>query len=162
MKSSIMTMSCWRSSFGPGATSPVLIRTDAMRASSNLMPKKDRLPSPGAAGTILLEEKLAGLVEVLDHGCCRCAVAARAPLPSGWSTSVNTAPKPLTVAGALPLVPGMEKDASVMLLPTGVNNRDRLNALKIGAVGRIAKEHRPIRPESARTEEPAKAPTRVF
>ena len=60
-----------------------------------------------------------------------CAVAVRAPLPSGWSTSVNTAPKPLTVAGVVPLVPGMEKDASVMLLPTGVNNRDRLNAVKI-------------------------------
>ena len=29
------------------------------------------------------------------------------------------------------MVPGMEKDASVMLLPTGVNNRDRLNVLKI-------------------------------
>jgi hypothetical protein len=44
---------------------------------------------------------------------------------------VNTTPKPLTVARAVPLVPDMEKDVSVMLLPTGVNTRDRLNALKI-------------------------------
>ena len=58
MKSSIMTMSCWRSSFGPGATLPAVIRTDAMRASSNLMPKKDRLPSPGEAGTELLNSSL--------------------------------------------------------------------------------------------------------
>ena len=38
----------------PGATLPAVIRTDAMRASSNWMPKKDRLPSPGEAGTKLL------------------------------------------------------------------------------------------------------------
>ena len=37
---------------------PAVIRTDAMRASSNLMPKKDRLPSPGEAGTKLLNNNL--------------------------------------------------------------------------------------------------------
>src|SRR6266496_2021116 len=62
-----------------------------------------------------------------------------ATTPSGWSTSVNTAPKPLTAAGAVPLVPGMEKDASVMLLPTGVNKRDRLKAVKILAYVGLAK-----------------------
>ena len=95
------------------------------------MPKKDRLPSPGEAGTKLREYKFAVPVEVLDPRASVARRAARAPLPSGWSTSVNTAPKPLTVAGAMPLVPGMEKDASVMLLPTGVNNRDGLKVLKI-------------------------------
>ena len=45
--------------------------------------------------------------------------------------SVKTAPKPLTVAGTAPLPPGMKKTASVMLLPTGVNNRDGLKVLKI-------------------------------
>ena len=88
-------------------------------------------PSPGAAGTKLRNRSLPFLSKYSIRVLPLCAVAARAPLPSGWSTSVNTAPKPLTVAGAVPLVPGMEKDASVMLLPTGVNNRDRLNVLKI-------------------------------
>ena len=46
-----MTMSFSPSSSGPGATLPVVIRTRAMRASSNTIPKKDRLPSPGEAGT---------------------------------------------------------------------------------------------------------------
>ena len=131
MKSSIMTMSCCLSSFGPGATSPVLIRTDAMRASSNLMAKKDRFPSPGEAATELLNISLPFLSKYSMSVLALWVVpVALSGLPSGWSTSVNTAPKPLTVAGALPLVPGMEKDASVMLLPTGVNNRDALNALK--------------------------------
>ena len=67
MKSSIMTMSCLRSSFGPGATLPVVIRTDAMRASSNTIPKKDRFPSPGEAGTKLLKDPLAVAIEILDQ-----------------------------------------------------------------------------------------------
>jgi hypothetical protein len=44
---------------------------------------------------------------------------------------VKTAPKPLTVARTVPLVPGMKNKPSVMLLPTGVNNRDGLKILKI-------------------------------
>ena len=46
------------SSSGPGATSPAVIRTRAMRASSNTMPKKERPPSPGEAGTKLLNNSL--------------------------------------------------------------------------------------------------------
>jgi hypothetical protein len=53
------------------------------------------------------------------------------PLPSGWSTSVKTAPNPLTVAGTAPLVPGWKNKASVMLLRTGVNNRAGLKVLKV-------------------------------
>jgi hypothetical protein len=53
------------------------------------------------------------------------------PLPSGWSTSVKTAPKPRTVARTAPLVPGRKNKASVMLLPTGVNNRNGLKVLKM-------------------------------
>ena len=74
---------------------------------------------------------------------------------------MNTAPKPLTVAGALPSVPGMEKDASVMSLPTGVNNRDGLKVVKMLAyVGLPKSTANPplVRP----TEEPAKAPFRVW
>ena len=58
MKSSIATTSCFRLSSGPRATLPVVIRTRAMRASSNTMPKKERLPSPGEAGTKLLNSSL--------------------------------------------------------------------------------------------------------
>src|SRR4029453_3912821 len=50
----------------------------------------------------------------------------RGPIPSGSSTSVKTAPKPLTVAGSAPAVPGTKNLASVMLLPTGVNRRNGL------------------------------------
>ena len=42
----------------PGQRRRSVIRTDAMRASSNTMPKKDRLPSPGEAGTKLLNISL--------------------------------------------------------------------------------------------------------
>ena len=52
------------------------------------------------------------------------------PLPSGRSTSVKTAPKPLTFAGTVPLEPGTKNSASVMLLSTGVNSRKGLKILK--------------------------------
>ena len=41
------------------------------------------------------------------------------------STSENTAPKPATVAGVAPPLPGNENVASVMLLPSGVKIRTR-------------------------------------
>ena len=47
-------MSCLSSSSVPGVVSPAVIRTLAMRASSNVMPKNDKPPSPGEAGTKLL------------------------------------------------------------------------------------------------------------
>jgi hypothetical protein len=46
------------------------------------------------------------------------------------STSENTAPKPLTPAGTVPPVPGIENSPSVMLLPMGVNSRFGLNGAK--------------------------------
>src|SRR4030095_3841071 len=67
---------------------------------------------------------------------------APGPLPSGWSTSVKTAPKALTIAGLAPLVPGMKNTASVMLLPTGVNNRDGLKARKMLPQGGLSKNAR--------------------
>ena len=53
--------------------------------------------------------------------------------PSGRSTSVKTTPKPVTVAGEAPLVPGTKNEPSVTLLPTGVNNRDGLKVVKMVA-----------------------------
>ncbi len=139
MKSSIMTMSCCRSSFGPGATSPVLIRTDAMRASSNLMPKKDRLPLPGDGRNETGENE--SCRSCRSTGCA-CCLVRRASSNAIWLVNIcEHRAETSYCCRAVPLVPGMEKDASVMLLPTGVNNRDRLKALKILAVGGIAKEH---------------------
>ena len=54
MKSSVITISCGRSSLAPGATSPAVIRTLATRASLNVMPRNEKPASPGDAGTKLL------------------------------------------------------------------------------------------------------------
>src|SRR5439155_18595464 len=108
------------------------MRTRAIRASSNTMPKKDKLPSPGEAGTKLLNSNLPSAPKYsMSVLAWRLPFFPPGPLPSGRSTSVKTAPKPLTVAGWRPLVPGMKNTPSVMLLPTGVNNRDGLKVLKI-------------------------------
>ena len=53
--------------------------------------------------------------------------------PFGSSTSVKTAPKPLTIAGVAPLVPGTKNKPSVIRLSTGVNRRGALNVLKVVA-----------------------------
>ena len=127
MKSSIMTMSCLRSSFFPG-TASVVIRTDAMGASLNLIPMKERLASPGEEGTKLAKIRLPLRSKYSIRVLALCGLP-----PSGRSTSVKTTPKPLTVAGEAPLVPGMKNEPSVTLLPTGVNSRDGLNVVKMVA-----------------------------
>ena len=120
-------------SSGPGATLPVVIRTRAMRASSKRMPKKDRLASPGDAGTKLLNISLPSrsnysISVLFPRGFARLK---RGPIPSDSSTSVKMAPKPRTVAGWAPLVPGMKNAASVRLLPTGVIWRGALKVLNV-------------------------------
>src|SRR6478752_6100224 len=55
------------------------------------------------------------------------------------STSLNTTPKPCTVASVF--VPGILKELSVILLPTGINVFGRLKALNwAGYVGLINKK----------------------
>ena len=49
-----MTIS-FLSSFGPGATSPAMIVTRATRGSLKITPTKDRFPSPGEAGALLVK-----------------------------------------------------------------------------------------------------------
>jgi hypothetical protein len=46
---------------------------------------------------------------------------------------VKTAPKPVTVAGTLPPVPGIENVTSVIVLSNGVNRRRGLNVAKVVA-----------------------------
>src|SRR5262245_1182412 len=46
------------------------------------------------------------------------------------STSENTAPNPITPAGVVPPVPGIEKTASIILLPIGANRRFGLKGAK--------------------------------
>ena len=104
-----------------------------MRASSKRMPKKERLASPGEAGTKLLNINMPSRskysIRVLaPRGFARLP---RGPIPSDSSTSVKTAPKPRTVAGVAPLVPGTKNKASVRLLPTGVNRRKGLKVPKV-------------------------------
>ena len=96
-----MTMSCVPSSFGPGAASPLVIRTRAMRASSKTMPKKERLPSPGEAGTKLLKSSPPSVPKYsISVLALRFPFLLPGPLPSGRSTSVKTAPNPVVVADA--------------------------------------------------------------
>src|SRR5262249_2011341 len=101
-------------------------------ASSNTTPKKERLASPGEAGTKLLNKSLPYASKYsISVLASRFPFFFPGPVPSGRSTSVKTAPKPRTVAGSPPLVPGTKNKASVILLPTGVNNRDGLKVLKV-------------------------------
>ena len=77
-----------------------------MRGSSNMMPKKERLPSPGEAETKMLNNRLLSLLK--QHASLKVCVFARF-VPPGLSTSVNTAPKRVTVAGIAPLLSGTKK-----------------------------------------------------
>src|SRR5258706_6678132 len=96
------------------------------------MPKKERLASPGEAGTKLLNSTLPSTPKYSTSVLApRFPLFVLGPLPFGWSTSVKTAPKPVTVAGTVPLEPGTKNNASVTLLPTGVNNRDGLKVVKV-------------------------------
>ena len=61
-----------------------------------------------------------------------CPVS-QAALPSGESTSVKMTPKPVEVAGVLPLLPGTENSTWVTLLPIGEKSLSGLNAWKIVA-----------------------------
>src|SRR6185295_17437777 len=124
-----MTMSSLESSSGPGAASPLVIRTRAMRASANTTPTKERLPSPGEAGTKLVNNSSPSTPKYSIS-----ELAPRFPFlePPGWSTSEKTAPNPVVVADMLGL-PGTEKSTSVMLLPMALNSRTGLNACKIAS-----------------------------
>ena len=100
-------------SFGPNAELPVVIRTRAIRSPLLAMaPKNERLPSlvmPGNA----LRLKIWSSAELKNS----------IRVTFGKSTSENTAPKPPTVAGIAPLLPGREKVTSVILVPVGVKIR---------------------------------------
>ena len=126
MKSSIMTMSCLRSSNRPGA-SVVVIRTDAMRASPNMIPMKDRFPSPGEGGTELVNISLPPRLKYSILRIFRLGIASSIWLVNVCEDRAEASDRGFRSAVA----PGDEEDASVMLLPAGVNNRDGLKVLKI-------------------------------
>jgi hypothetical protein len=123
---------------------PVVIRTRAISGWSNTIPKNERLPSPGDAGTNPLKSS-----RPLAAKYSMTVLARRFPLdlssPSCLSTSVKTAPNALTFAGVAPLVPGIKNVPSVMLLPTGVNNRSGLKTVKMLSpyVGLLKRPTRP-------------------
>ena len=96
------------------------------------MPKKEKVASPGEAGTTPLNSSCLSAPKYSIN-----VLAVRflflPGLPFGWSTSEKTAPKPLTVARTdwPPGGTGMKNKASVMLVPAGVNNRNGLNGAKM-------------------------------
>src|SRR5262245_26555686 len=67
----------------------------------------------------------------------------------GRSTSENTTPNPLTPAGMVPPVPGMENSPSVTLLLIGVNSRFALKGAKSAAYWGLIRSRLSRPPESA-------------
>src|SRR5215831_18909120 len=65
------------------------------------------------------------------------------------STSENTAPNPLTPAGVVPPVPGMEKTPLVILLPIGANRRFALKGAKSVAYWRLIRSRLSAPPVAA-------------
>ena len=121
MKSSSATISTPVAGISLGPRGPVPLITLTLNICSPAVPnapRNERLPtgrSPGS--TVSLNTKAPFTSKKLSD-----ALLVR-------STSVNTAPKPLTVAGVV--VPGMKNVTSVILLSMGVNSRCGLKVLKI-------------------------------
>ena len=110
------------------------------------MPKKERLPSPGEAGTKLLNNSSPSApkysISVLAP---RFPFFWPGPLPSGWSTSVKTAPKPVTVAGYdCPIGAGHEEQSFGDVAAYRGEQARGAEGAEDGAVGRIVEE--PARP----------------
>jgi hypothetical protein len=108
--------------FGPRAVVPVVIRTRAICSPAlPIAPRNERPPVGTDTGAATLNS-------ILPLGSKNSILVTLAS-----PTSVKTAPKPLTVAGTAPFVPGMEKVVSVTLLPSGVKIRGGLKKLKVVA-----------------------------
>src|SRR5437773_11280373 len=117
MKSSITTTSTFGASLGPSMELPLVIRTREIRSPAlKNTPKKERpLLAVGTKEGVPSDALLASKY-------CMDVMLRR-------STSVKTAPKPLTVAGVL--LPGTKKLTSRMLLPNAVNRRCGLKVWNI-------------------------------
>src|SRR5262245_55829985 len=113
-------------SVGPSAVLPVVISTRVTSSpASKETPRNDRLPS--------------GTVPTGTKNFCEPPPRKKNSIDVvlATSTSLNTAPKPFTVAGCAPPLPGTENKASVTLLPSGVKTRERLkgeNSVKYEAL----------------------------
>ena len=113
-----------------------------MRASSNTMPKKERLPSPGEAGTKPLKISLPSSskysISVLaPRGFPRLLAS---PTPSGSSTSVKTAPKPRDRCWENPVEAGHEEQSFGDVAAYRGEQAQRAEGAEGGAVGRIVEE----------------------
>ncbi len=99
-----------------------------MRASLNLIPMKERLASPGEAGTKLLKIRFPLTIEILDQR------AGLVWFASIWLVNVGEDhAEARDRCWRSPVGPGMKNEPSVTLLPTGVNNRDGLKVVKMVA-----------------------------
>ena len=107
----------------PGARGsvPVVILMRAISSPAlKIIPKNDKLA-------------LATVPGMTDRDARRSPFLPKSSISveSARSTSLNTAPKPLTSAGVPPVVPGMKKRPWVVVLPTGVKTRFGLNTPKV-------------------------------
>src|SRR5688572_9646989 len=117
MKSSITTTStAVGASSGPGAVLPLVIRTRPTIAAPKDTPRKQTQP---------LEVEPMRNVPRLVPWASKYSIE----VPEATSTSVNTAPKPLVVAGVVD--PATKKLTSVMLLPSAVKSRCAENVVKV-------------------------------
>ena len=123
--------------------------------------EKGQAPIAGRGRDDTGEEQLAVGVVVLDQrtGPRWCLCRLPGPIPSGWSTSVKTAPKPLTVAGSGSIGAGHEEQALGDLAAYGGEQAQRTERAEDVAVGRIVEE--PGQPPwgNAGSGEPAKGPS---
>ena len=125
----------------PGQRCRLVIRTRAMRASSNTMPKKDRLPSPGEAGTKLLNSSL--------PSASKYSISVLAPrfprLPRPAPIRlVNICEDRAEAAGRCwdgPLVPGYKEQSFSDVAAHWSEQPRRAEGAEDGAVGRIVEEH---------------------
>src|SRR5229473_6152544 len=104
-------------SSGPRAVLPLMILTRAIRSVVKRTPRKDSVPSvgehvvPDPHGALKMPRELPWVSKN-----CRLELPAR-------STSLKTAPNPLTVAGVVPALSGTENVPSVIVLPSGAKSR---------------------------------------
>ena len=107
-----------------------------MRASLNLIPMKDRLASPGEAGTKLAEDPLTIAIEILDQG------AGLVRFPSIWQVNVCEDHAEATDrCWRSPVGPGDEERTVGNVAPHRSEQPRRAEGREDGGVGRIVEEH---------------------
>src|SRR5262245_56426266 len=113
----------------PRGTLPLMISTLLMSWSGKMTPRNERPPLNAGTGNepTLTPPALKKLREAFAEE----------------STSENTAPNPVVVAGMPPFVPGTKKPTFVSVLPVGENRRGSLKVRKLARLGLLKFVARP-------------------